>query len=251
MSTNTPLPQSAPEMATASSENLRPPSTSASHIIATDPPRNAAPNVTAAPPVLRTDPLPAAEQRLSASNSSALVATEPPAPTPAPAPAEAASQAAEVKTSAAPSPITESPSSLSVTLLLISSMRHNIVMDKAYLDRHSVKNLGTKAALTDPFDMSVWQLKECIWKDWKDEWDQRPASAHFIRLIYFGRMLEDRTPLKECRLKEDAPNVVHMTVRPPEVGDDEMTQRSTKGAFGHSREREGGASSPSCRCVIL
>lgn len=95
----------------------------------------------------------------------------------------------------------------------------------------------------------------------------------FIRLIHFGRMLEDKHPLKgnlllsipsflgdilrfnlimnlDCRLNQDTPNVVHMTVRPPEVGDDEMTQRSAKG-LGRAGDNGNGGSTPSCRCVIL
>lgn len=149
----------------------------------------------------------------------------------------------------ASSPIEPTAASLSITLLLTSGVRHQFVMDEAYLTNHSVKT--GKETLKDPFEMSVWQLKECIWKDWKEEWDQRPASAMFIRLIHFGRMLEDRHPLKDCRLNQDSPNVVHMTVRPPEVGDDDMTQRSAKGGFGNNRENGNSGGSPSCRCVIL
>lgn len=166
------------------------------------------------------------------------VASHQPATTATIAPTDTAAAAAVVYTplkdmKTASSPIEPTVAPLSITLLLISGVRHQFVMDEAYLTRHSVKT--GKEALKDPFEMSVWQLKECIWKDWKEEWDQRPASAMFIRLIHFGRMLEDKHPLKDCRLNQNTPNVVHMTVRPPEVGDDEMTQRSAKG-FGHNRE---------------
>lgn len=55
----------------------------------------------------------------------------------------------------------------------------------------------------------------------------------------------------DCRLNPDTPNVVHMTVRPTDSGDDDATQRSNKIGFGgRDRERREG-SSPSCRCVIL
>ncbi|KAL0632390.1 hypothetical protein Q9L58_008713 [Maublancomyces gigas] len=157
----------------------------------------------------------------------------------------------EMRTPSSSPPIGPSVVALSVTLLLISGVRHQFTMDETYLEQHSVKAQSGKESLRDPFEMSVWQLKECIWKDWKDEWDQRPASAMFIRLIHFGRMLEDRHLLRDCRLNQDTPNVVHMTVRPPEVGDDEMTQRSAKPGFGHSGSNGNSGSSPSCRCVIL
>ena len=50
-----------------------------------------------------------------------------------------------------------------------SGARHNFVLDRGYLERHAVKNASKKdELLTDPLEMSVWQLKECIWKDWRD-----------------------------------------------------------------------------------
>lgn len=100
--------------------------------------------------------------------------------------------------------------------------------------------------------ISVSALKECIWKEWKDEeWNVKPASANFIRLIHFGRLLDDRQQLKDCRLNPDTQNVVHMTVRPAESGDDDATQRSTKMGFGGRDRERGERSSPTCRCVIL
>lgn len=96
------------------------------------------------------------------------------------------------------------------------------------------------------------QFKECIWKDWKEDWDQRPASVLFIKLIQYGAYLKDNSPLRECRLSADSSNVVHMAIRPAEVGDDDMTQRSTKGGtYGNTRDREAVSRTPNCRCVIL
>lgn len=100
--------------------------------------------------------------------------------------------------------------------------------------------------------INVSALKECIWKEWKDEeWNVKPPSANFIRLIHFGRLLDDRQQLKDCRLNPNTPNVVHMTVRPAESGDDDATQRSTKMGFGGREQDRGERSSPTCRCVIL
>ena len=57
---------------------------------------------------------------------------------------------------------------------------------KTYLRR---KNVTVKAE--DPYNMSVYQLKELIWREWKDEWEDRPTSPAYIRLIYLGQMLDD------------------------------------------------------------
>ncbi|PWW72181.1 hypothetical protein C7212DRAFT_355135 [Tuber magnatum] len=155
----------------------------------------------------------------------------------------------EMKPPSSSLPITPSKPALSITLLLISGVRHQFLINEPYLESHSVTGGTGKDSLKDPFEMSVWQLKECVWKDWRDEWGQRPASALFIRLIHFGRMLDDKQHLRDCKLNQDLPNVVHMTIRPAETGDDEMTQRSAKAGFG-SRQRDD-QRSPRCRCVIL
>lgn len=50
------------------------------------------------------------------------------------------------------------------------------------------------------------------------EWADKPQSADKIRLIYFGRMLEDSSTLKDCKLDgTTGPNVVHMSIRPPDT----------------------------------
>lgn len=74
----------------------------------------------------------------------------------------------EMRASSSPPPIESSTAALSITLLLISGVRHQFTMDEAYLEQHSIKTQSGKESLTDPFEMSVGQLKECIWKDWKD-----------------------------------------------------------------------------------
>lgn len=45
----------------------------------------------------------------------------------------------------------------------------------------------------------------------------------------------------------DTPHVVHMTVKPQDVVDDE----DARIAKGSTRDREGNERSPGCRCVIL
>lgn len=52
----------------------------------------------------------------------------------------------------------------------------------------------------------------------------------------------------DSRFSRDTPNIVHMTIKPQEVVDEE----DTKGAKAqYSREREASERSPRCHCVIL
>jgi len=54
--------------------------------------------------------------------------------------------------------------------------------------------------------------------------------------------------LIDSKFSNEHPNVVHMTVKPQEVIDEE----DAKGAKAqYSREREASERSPGCRCVIL
>ncbi|KAI9839694.1 MAG: hypothetical protein M1838_004316 [Thelocarpon superellum] len=130
-----------------------------------------------------------------------------------------------------------------ITLLLTSGARHPYKIDRKYLRKRNVN-----AVENDPFNLSVYTLKELIWREWRDEWEPRPSSPSSIRLIHFGRLLDDKAPLKECRLNADTPNVIHMTVRPQEVVDEEDA-KTAKQELG--RDRDGNERTPGCRCVIL
>jgi hypothetical protein len=60
--------------------------------------------------------------------------------------------------------------------------------------------------------------------------------------------LDDNSALKDCRFNTDEPNVVHMTVKPQEVVDDEENAKTGKSA----RTRDDGEEpTAGCRCVIL
>jgi hypothetical protein len=53
--------------------------------------------------------------------------------------------------------------------------------------------------------------------------------------------------LIDSKFSRDAPNVVHMTVKPQELIDEEDA-KGTKAQY--TRERESSERSPGCRCVI-
>ncbi|KAH8696140.1 ubiquitin-related domain-containing protein [Talaromyces proteolyticus] len=132
---------------------------------------------------------------------------------------------------------------LAITLLLTTGARHPFKIDGKYLRRRSVN-----VENDDPFNLSVYTLKELIWREWRPEWEPRPTSPSYIRLISFGKLLDDKSPLTESSLTTDTPNVIHMTVKPQEVADEE----DTKGGKSYSgRDRDASERSPSCRCVIL
>ncbi|KAL3468643.1 ubiquitin-related domain-containing protein [Aspergillus heterothallicus] len=136
----------------------------------------------------------------------------------------------------------ETGPSLTIVLLLITGTRHPFKIDANYLRKRdvSVEN-------NDPFAMSVYTLKELIWRAWQEDWEPRPSSPSSIRLISFGKLLDDKSPLSDSKFSQDAPNVVHMTVKPQEVVDEEDA-KGTKAQY--SRDREASERSPRCRCVI-
>lgn len=80
---------------------------------------------------------------------------------------------------------------LQVTLLLTSGARHPFKLDSKYLNKRSVEVQGG-----DPFNLSVYKLKELILREWRDEWETKPSSPNYIRLISFGKLLDDKAPLK-------------------------------------------------------
>lgn len=84
-----------------------------------------------------------------------------------------------------------------ITLLLTSGARHPYKIDERYLAKRNVTVPGTTpAGKIDPFSISVYTLKELILREWRDEWENRPTSPSSIRLIHFGRLLDDKAPLK-------------------------------------------------------
>ncbi|CAD0109304.1 unnamed protein product, partial [Aureobasidium uvarum] len=135
---------------------------------------------------------------------------------------------------------------ITINLLLSSTgTRHPYRIDQKYLTKRNV-TAENETGEFDPFVISVYTLKELIWRDWREA----------IRLIHFGRFLDDKLPLKECRFSDSAPNVVHMSVKPQEVIDDEENAKSAKGKSsggGGVRPRsrgDGDEPTAGCRCII-
>lgn len=86
---------------------------------------------------------------------------------------------------------------LVITLLLPTGARHPYKIDERYLTKRNVNVPGvTEAGRKDPYSISVYTLKELILREWREEWEAQPSSPSSIRLIYFGRLLDDKTPLR-------------------------------------------------------
>lgn len=87
-----------------------------------------------------------------------------------------------------------------ITLLLPTSARHPYRIDEKYLSKRNVSTpQRTLDGKPDPFSISVYTLKELILREWREEWDTAPASPGSIRLIFFGKLLDDKLPLSGTR----------------------------------------------------
>lgn len=84
-----------------------------------------------------------------------------------------------------------------ITLLLTSGSRHPYRIDAKYLSRRNVSMPDeTEAGHPDPFSISIYTLKELILREWRADWESKPASPSSIRLIHFGKLLDDKEQLK-------------------------------------------------------
>jgi hypothetical protein len=84
-----------------------------------------------------------------------------------------------------------------ITLLLTTGARHPYKIDEKYLSKRNVDVPDlTVDGKKDPFSISIYKLKELILREWRDEWEAKPASPTSIRLIHFGKLLEDKEQLK-------------------------------------------------------
>lgn len=93
------------------------------------------------------------------------------------------------------SPVDPSIPAAQITLLLSNSNRHAYRIDNRYLTRR-----GVTVEDGDPFNLTVYQMKELIMRDWRTDWEAKPTAPNFIRLIFMGGMLNDNTKLKGTSL---------------------------------------------------
>ncbi|KAM0524610.1 hypothetical protein ACHAPE_000708 [Trichoderma viride] len=135
-----------------------------------------------------------------------------------------------------------------ITLLLASGGRHPYKLDAKYLSRrHVAMPDKDESGNPDPFSISIYTLKELILREWRSDWEAKPASPSSIRLIHFGKLLDDKEQLKKYHFLPDSPNVVHMSIRPQDLDEEEPKSGSKSlpsGATHGDGAREG-------RCCII
>ena len=106
-------------------------------------------------------------------------------------PSSSAIQSTQNQTPATvPEPTSDPTKILLITLLLLNGARHPYKIDERYLSRRNVNVDGN-----NPINMTIYTLKELIWRDWREEWEPRPTSPGMIRLIHAGHMPEDKMRL--------------------------------------------------------
>ncbi|OCT44857.1 hypothetical protein CLCR_06231 [Cladophialophora carrionii] len=132
--------------------------------------------------------------------------------------------------------------SLTVTLLLTSGARHPFKLDSKYFAKRSVD-----VPANDPFNLSVYKLKELILREWREEWEAKPSSPTSIRLINMGKLLDDKASLKDYKFSTDSPNVLHMTIKPQDFIEEEDAKGGKSTYSTHREENR----SPGCRCIIM
>ncbi|KND92952.1 hypothetical protein TOPH_02203 [Tolypocladium ophioglossoides CBS 100239] len=145
---------------------------------------------------------------------------------------------------------TDSGPVCNITLLLTSGSRHPYKLDAKYLTRRNVAMPEeTESGLPDPFSISVYTLKELILREWRHDWEAKPASPSSIRLIHFGKLLDDKEQLRKYQFSMENPNVIHMSIRPSDLDEEEPKSgsKSLPAGSGDGQRSRGGSN---C-CVIL
>jgi len=174
-----PAPPSSDSQAQTDNENTKPPAlTSSVQATLTAGPSSSTEPSTIPPSVapISTDLSPAPQ--ISTSSDSAAIGTETVNPD---------------------TPVVNEPGSVLVLTLLLpaSEARHPYKIDEKYLTKRNVPMPGTtESGRKDPFSISVYTLKELILREWREEWEPKPSSPSSIRLIHFGRLLDDKITLK-------------------------------------------------------
>ncbi|KAI3329256.1 hypothetical protein HD806DRAFT_278459 [Xylariaceae sp. AK1471] len=125
--------------------------------------------------------------------------------------------------------------SVNIMLQLTNGARHPFRIDEKYLTKRNVTVTGkTEDGKMDPASITVYTLKELILRDWRKEWEEAPREPSSIRLIHFGKLLEDRNQLSHYHFSTTNKNWVHMTVKPQDLLDEEEAAKKVKESSSHN-----------------
>ncbi|KAI0428841.1 ubiquitin-related domain-containing protein [Xylaria sp. FL1042] len=123
---------------------------------------------------------------------------------------------------------------VNIMLQLTTGARHPFRIDEKYLTKRNVTVTGkTEDGNMDPASITVYTLKELILRDWRKEWEEPPREPSSIRLIHFGKLLEDRNQLSHYHFSTTSKNWVHMTVKPQDLLDEEEAAKKVKDSSSH------------------
>ncbi|TRX97559.1 hypothetical protein FHL15_001314 [Xylaria flabelliformis] len=124
---------------------------------------------------------------------------------------------------------------VNIMLQLTNGARHPFRIDEKYLTKRNVTVTGkTEDGNMDPASITVYTLKELILRDWRREWEEPPREPSSIRLIHFGKLLEDRNQLSHYHFSTTSKNWVHMTVKPQDLLDEEEAAKKVRVSSSHS-----------------
>ncbi|RKP13136.1 ubiquitin-related domain-containing protein [Piptocephalis cylindrospora] len=73
---------------------------------------------------------------------------------------------------------------------------------------------GHRMTLHFPPDVTIDQARQALYSRWPEDWeDQAPSSASLLKIIYFGRFLENSSTLADNKLGPGTPNIVHVSIK--------------------------------------
>ncbi|CAN6675068.1 hypothetical protein TRVA0_083S00210 [Trichomonascus vanleenenianus] len=128
--------------------------------------------------------------------------------------------------------IEDSASGVEVTLMLISGQRNKFTIPPQ--DEKTQSNI------------TIEHFRNALFQSWKDAWGNSPSTPANIRLIHFGKVLEDAQTLEECGITSPHPTVVHVSVKPQSFELDRSKSNSSK-----SKSRRRSDDDRGSRCCII
>ncbi|KAH8585767.1 hypothetical protein B0O99DRAFT_646231 [Bisporella sp. PMI_857] len=95
-------------------------------------------------------------------------------------------------------------STILISLITVAGERCVVRIEAKHLPRYDTKDV-------DALDIPAELLKEILWSRWQKDWGSQPSDPSRIKLVHFGRTIDNFTPLK-FNLKFRAAIVVHMAI---------------------------------------
>ncbi|SPJ92829.1 uncharacterized protein FTOL_13794 [Fusarium torulosum] len=84
-----------------------------------------------------------------------------------------------------------------ITVISVFGSPHSFRIDAGYLIQMKIPMPEvTQNGQPDPLSMSISSLKGLLFRQWRNTWGLKPVNPSFIRLIFFGKLLDDQMSLK-------------------------------------------------------